>query len=151
MVARPHDVQPERRIGGAGRARRGERVGGRLRRRQDREPGRAPGALAGGRSRAGGDPADQPSHGGAGEGPTLLGRREVLPEHLLDARDAGGERLELVAGRTGQLATELVNSAEMIVGDVSHFAAVSIGFALLSFYLIGDVLRVPLPRGPGGW
>lgn len=30
-------------------------------------------------------------------------------------------------------------------------AAVSVGFALLSFYLIGDVLRVPLPRGPGGW
>ena len=29
--------------------------------------------------------------------------------------------------------------------------AVSIGFSILSFYLLGDVLRVPLPRGPGGW
>lgn len=29
--------------------------------------------------------------------------------------------------------------------------AVSIGFSLLSFYLLGDLLRVPLPRGPGGW
>ena len=28
----------------------------------------------------------------------------------------------------GQLATELVNSAEMIVGDLSHFTAVSIGW-----------------------
>ena len=30
-------------------------------------------------------------------------------------------------------------------------AAVSIGFALASFYLLGVVLHVPLPRGPGGW
>ena len=30
-------------------------------------------------------------------------------------------------------------------------AAVSVGFSLISFYLLGDVLRVPLPRGPGGW
>jgi putative tricarboxylic transport membrane protein len=30
-------------------------------------------------------------------------------------------------------------------------AAVSIGFALLSFYLIGDLLKVPLPVGPWGW
>jgi drug/metabolite transporter (DMT)-like permease len=30
-------------------------------------------------------------------------------------------------------------------------AAVSIGFSLISFYLIADMLRVPLPRGPGGW
>ena len=30
-------------------------------------------------------------------------------------------------------------------------AVVSVSFALLSFYLIGDVLHVPLPRGPGGW
>ena len=29
--------------------------------------------------------------------------------------------------------------------------AVSIGFSLLSFYLIGDLLRVPLPVGPWGW
>jgi PTS system mannose-specific IIA component len=28
----------------------------------------------------------------------------------------------------GQLATELVNSAEMIVGDLPNFAAVSIGW-----------------------
>jgi len=28
---------------------------------------------------------------------------------------------------------------------------VSIGFSLLSFYLLGDLLRVPLPRGPWGW
>jgi hypothetical protein len=30
-------------------------------------------------------------------------------------------------------------------------AAVSIGFALLSFYLIGDLLKVPLPVGAWGW
>ena len=30
-------------------------------------------------------------------------------------------------------------------------AAVSIGFSTLSFYLIGDLLRVPLPVGPWGW
>ena len=30
-------------------------------------------------------------------------------------------------------------------------AAVSIGFAVLSHYLIGDLLRVPLPQGPWGW
>ena len=29
--------------------------------------------------------------------------------------------------------------------------AVSVGFSLISFYLIGDVLHVPLPRGPWGW
>ena len=37
-------------------------------------------------------------------------------------------RLGVVVVTHGQLATELVNSAEMIVGDVSHFAAVSIGW-----------------------
>jgi hypothetical protein len=30
-------------------------------------------------------------------------------------------------------------------------AAVSVGFSLLSYYLIADLLRVPLPRGPWGW
>ena len=30
-------------------------------------------------------------------------------------------------------------------------ATVSIGFSLLSFYLLNDLLRVPLPRGPWGW
>jgi hypothetical protein len=30
-------------------------------------------------------------------------------------------------------------------------AAVSIGFSVLSFYLIGDLLRVPLPVGRWGW
>jgi hypothetical protein len=30
-------------------------------------------------------------------------------------------------------------------------ATVAIAFSLLSFYLLGDVLRVPLPRGPWGW
>jgi hypothetical protein len=30
-------------------------------------------------------------------------------------------------------------------------AVVSVAFSLLSFYLIGDMLHVPLPRGPGGW
>ena len=30
-------------------------------------------------------------------------------------------------------------------------AAVGIGFSVISFYLIGDVLHVPLPRGPWGW
>ena len=29
--------------------------------------------------------------------------------------------------------------------------AVSVGFSMLSFYLLGTVLRVPLPRGPWGW
>jgi hypothetical protein len=29
--------------------------------------------------------------------------------------------------------------------------AVAAGFSLLSYYLIADVLRVPLPRGPWGW
>lgn len=29
--------------------------------------------------------------------------------------------------------------------------AVGIGFSVISFYLIGDVLHVPLPRGPWGW
>jgi mannose PTS system EIIA component len=37
-------------------------------------------------------------------------------------------RLGVVVVTHGQLATELVNSAEMIVGDVPHFAAVSIGW-----------------------
>jgi putative tricarboxylic transport membrane protein len=30
-------------------------------------------------------------------------------------------------------------------------ASVAIGFSLLSFYFIGTLLRVPLPRGPLGW
>jgi putative tricarboxylic transport membrane protein len=30
-------------------------------------------------------------------------------------------------------------------------AAVAIGFSFLSFYFIGTLLRVPLPRGPLGW
>ena len=37
-------------------------------------------------------------------------------------------RLGVVVVTHGQLATELVNSAEMIVGDLAHFAAVSIGW-----------------------
>ncbi len=37
-------------------------------------------------------------------------------------------RLGVVVVTHGQLATELVNAAEMIVGDLSHFAAVSIGW-----------------------
>jgi mannose PTS system EIIA component len=37
-------------------------------------------------------------------------------------------RLGVVGVTHGQLATELVNSAEMIVGDLPHFAAVSIGW-----------------------
>lgn len=37
-------------------------------------------------------------------------------------------RLAVVVVTHGQLATELVNSAEMIVGDLPHFAAVSIGW-----------------------
>lgn len=37
-------------------------------------------------------------------------------------------RLGVVVVTHGQLATELVNSAEMIVGDLSHFTAVSIGW-----------------------
>ena len=30
-------------------------------------------------------------------------------------------------------------------------ALVSVGFALLSFYILATLLRVPLPRGPGGF
>ena len=37
-------------------------------------------------------------------------------------------RLGVVVVTHGQLAAELVNSAEMIVGDLPHFAAVSIGW-----------------------
>lgn len=37
-------------------------------------------------------------------------------------------RLGVVVVTHGQLATELVNAAEMIVGDLPHFAAVSIGW-----------------------
>ncbi|HEX5475680.1 MAG TPA: PTS sugar transporter subunit IIA [Vicinamibacterales bacterium] len=37
-------------------------------------------------------------------------------------------RLAVVVVTHGQLAAELLNSAEMIVGDLPHFAAVSIGW-----------------------
>ncbi len=37
-------------------------------------------------------------------------------------------KIGIVVVTHGQLATELVNSAEMIVGDLPHFAAVSIGW-----------------------
>lgn len=37
-------------------------------------------------------------------------------------------QLGIVVVTHGQLATELVNSAEMIVGDLPHFVAVSIGW-----------------------
>lgn len=37
-------------------------------------------------------------------------------------------RIGVVVVTHGQLATELVNSAEMIVGDLTHFTAVSIGW-----------------------
>ena len=37
-------------------------------------------------------------------------------------------QLGVVVVTHGQLATELVNSAEMIVGDLPHFAAVAIGW-----------------------
>ena len=37
-------------------------------------------------------------------------------------------KLGVVVVSHGQLATELVNSAEMIVGDLPHFASVSIGW-----------------------
>jgi PTS system mannose-specific IIA component len=37
-------------------------------------------------------------------------------------------KLGIVVVTHGQLATELVNSAEMVVGDLPHFAAVSIGW-----------------------
>ena len=30
-------------------------------------------------------------------------------------------------------------------------AAVSVGFSLVSYYLLASLLRVPLPVGPGGW
>lgn len=44
----------------------------------------------------------------------------------------------------GQLATELVNAAEMIVGDLSHFTAVSIGWhddVELARQAIGDAIE----------
>ena len=37
-------------------------------------------------------------------------------------------KLGVVVVTHGQLATELVNSAEMIVGDLPHFTAVAIGW-----------------------
>ena len=37
-------------------------------------------------------------------------------------------KIGVVVVTHGQLATELVNSAEMIVGELPHFAAVSIGW-----------------------
>ena len=37
-------------------------------------------------------------------------------------------KLGVVVVTHGQLATELVNSAEMIVGDLPHFVAVSLGW-----------------------
>ena len=37
-------------------------------------------------------------------------------------------KLGIVLVSHGQLATELVNATEMIVGDLPHFAAVSIGW-----------------------
>jgi mannose PTS system EIIA component len=40
----------------------------------------------------------------------------------------GAMKLGVVVVTHGQLATELMNSAEMIVGDLPHFAAVSIGW-----------------------
>ena len=42
--------------------------------------------------------------------------------------NSGTLRLGVVVVTHGQLATELVNSAEMIVGDLPHFTAVSIGW-----------------------
>jgi PTS system mannose-specific IIA component len=41
---------------------------------------------------------------------------------------ADAMKIGVVVVTHGQLATELVNSAEMIVGDLPHFAAVSIGW-----------------------
>ena len=41
---------------------------------------------------------------------------------------AGTHLIGAVVVTHGQLATELVNAAEMIVGDLPHFAAVSIGW-----------------------
>jgi mannose PTS system EIIA component len=43
-------------------------------------------------------------------------------------REGGAMKLGVVVVTHGQLATELVNAAEMIVGDVPHFIAVSIGW-----------------------
>jgi mannose PTS system EIIA component len=40
----------------------------------------------------------------------------------------GSVKIGVVVVTHGQLATELVNSAEMIVGDLAHFSAVSIGW-----------------------
>ena len=58
----------------------------------------------------------------------------------------------------GQLAAELLNAAEMIVGDLPHFAAVSIGWhddVALAKEEIGRAIervreRVATPERPGG-
>jgi PTS system mannose-specific IIA component len=66
-------------------------------------------------------------------------------------------RLGVLVVTHGQLATELVNSAEMIVGDLPHFAAVSIGWhddvghareeigrAIERLAAAGDGVRIPV-------
>src|SRR5215469_15196716 len=47
---------------------------------------------------------------------------------LLDGPVAAVPRIGVVVVTHGQLATELVIAAEMIAGDLPHFAAVSIGW-----------------------
>ncbi len=63
-------------------------------------------------------------------------------------------QLGVVVVTHGQLATELVNAAEMIVGDLPHFAAVSIGWhddVELAKEEIGRAIeRVAMSAGSGG-
>ena len=67
-------------------------------------------------------------------------------------------KLGVVVVTHGQLATELVNSAEMIVGDLPHFTAVSIGWhddVNLAREEIGRAIervreKVSTPEQPGG-
>ena len=47
---------------------------------------------------------------------------------MTDTRERVDAKVGVVVVTHGQLATELLNAAEMIVGDLPHFAAVSIGW-----------------------
>src|SRR6187402_2630092 len=65
-------------------------------------------------------------------------------------------KLGVVVVTHGQLATELVNSAEMIVGDLPHFTAVAIGWhedvdhAREEIGLAIERVRMSIGQGEGG-
>ena len=95
VVAPAHDRQAQARIGHFGAARGVEQLLGGAGRGQQRESGRAPGALAEAGQRAGFDPPHEAADGGAGVGIATLRRREVRADQPLDRRDAARERLEV--------------------------------------------------------